>query len=194
MLIDLLRHGEAVGGRRYRGQVDDPLSDKGWLQMRQAVASQPDWQVIVTSPLRRCAEFAAELGRQHQLPVVTDDRLKETAFGSWEGKTVAEIEALGVESVAQFLQDPVRHRPQGAEQLDDFSRRVIQAWHHIITTYHDQHVLIVTHAGVIRVVTAYVLGMPMTNMYRLQVANAAINRIEIRAPQPPRLILHNGRL
>ena len=36
--IDLIRHGEPVGGRKYRGQIDDPLSDKGWTQMRQAVA------------------------------------------------------------------------------------------------------------------------------------------------------------
>jgi len=28
--IDLLRHGEPVGGKRYRGQIDDPLSEKGW--------------------------------------------------------------------------------------------------------------------------------------------------------------------
>ena len=32
--IDLIRHGEPVGGRRYRGgRMDDPLSEKGWAQM-----------------------------------------------------------------------------------------------------------------------------------------------------------------
>jgi alpha-ribazole phosphatase/probable phosphoglycerate mutase len=29
----MIRHGESVGGRRYRGQLDDPLRDKGWRQM-----------------------------------------------------------------------------------------------------------------------------------------------------------------
>ena len=37
--IDLIRHGEPVGGRRYRGQIDDPLSEKGWKQMREECAS-----------------------------------------------------------------------------------------------------------------------------------------------------------
>jgi alpha-ribazole phosphatase len=27
--LDLMRHGEPVGGRRYSGQIDDPLSEKG---------------------------------------------------------------------------------------------------------------------------------------------------------------------
>ena len=40
---DLLRHGEPVGGRKYRGQIDDPLSDKGWNEMRNATAKRHDW-------------------------------------------------------------------------------------------------------------------------------------------------------
>ena len=32
-VIDLIRHGEPVGGRRYRGHIDDPLSERGWQQM-----------------------------------------------------------------------------------------------------------------------------------------------------------------
>jgi len=66
MIVDLLRHGEPVGGRRYRGQTDDPLSDKGWKQMWTAVAGQQPWQVIVTSTLSRCREFAWCMGRPHR--------------------------------------------------------------------------------------------------------------------------------
>ena len=40
--IDLLRHGEPLGGGRYRGQMDDALSEKGWQQMWQAVAGRSD--------------------------------------------------------------------------------------------------------------------------------------------------------
>jgi len=64
--IDLLRHGEPVGGRRYRGQTDDPLSEKGWQQMRAAVLDVQGWDVIYSSPLRRCAEFAQELSRRRR--------------------------------------------------------------------------------------------------------------------------------
>ena len=53
-LIDIIRHGEPVGGKRYRGQIDDPLSEKGWQQMRDAVAGHNPWDVIISSPLARC--------------------------------------------------------------------------------------------------------------------------------------------
>ncbi len=28
--IDLLRHGKPLGGRRYRGRIEDPLSEVGF--------------------------------------------------------------------------------------------------------------------------------------------------------------------
>ena len=36
-IIDLIRHGEPVGGQRLRGAQDDPLSALGWQQMRESV-------------------------------------------------------------------------------------------------------------------------------------------------------------
>ncbi|HHO59588.1 MAG TPA: histidine phosphatase family protein, partial [Thiotrichales bacterium] len=59
--IDVIRHGEPEGGRRYRGHsVDDPLTEKGWLQMRSAVPENPPWQHIISSPLVRCLDFSRE--------------------------------------------------------------------------------------------------------------------------------------
>jgi alpha-ribazole phosphatase len=54
--LDFMRHGEPVGGRKYRGQLDDPLSEKGWEQMRAAVGEAWPWTRIVSSPLLRCSE------------------------------------------------------------------------------------------------------------------------------------------
>lgn len=49
--VDLLRHGEPAGGKKFRGAVDDPLSPLGWQQMRAAVGDFRGWQTIVSSPL-----------------------------------------------------------------------------------------------------------------------------------------------
>ncbi len=80
--INLICHGEPVGGPRYRDQIDDPLSDLGWLQMRAAVGVHRPWSEIVTSPLSRCAAFAQELGTRLGLPVVEDARLQHKTKGS----------------------------------------------------------------------------------------------------------------
>ena len=100
--LDLMRHGEPVGGRRYRGQIDDPLSEKGWAQMRAAVGELAPWDRIVSSPLLRCRAFAEALASAHGLPLTLDERLKEVGFGAWEGKTAAEIEEDAPGTLARF--------------------------------------------------------------------------------------------
>ena len=93
-LFDLLRHGEPVGGSRYRGQIDDPLSERGWQQMWEAVDAVTCWQRIVTSPLLRCREFALQLGERLDIPVHAEARFREVGFGEWEGRTRAELEQI----------------------------------------------------------------------------------------------------
>jgi alpha-ribazole phosphatase len=188
--IELLRHGEPVGGRRYRGQLDDALSEKGWQQMWHAVGDRADWQQIVTSPLQRCCAFAIALGERHGLPVKVDARFAEVGFGSWEGRTRQELEAEVPGQVARFLQDPVGNRPLGAELLDDFTARVQAGLGDIVQAYAGQRVLLVAHAGVIRSVMAHVLGMPPAVMYRINVANAGLTRIRTDRERTFNLVSH----
>lgn len=176
-VIDLLRHGEPVGGRRYRGQQDDALSERGWEQMWQSVGDRHEWQQIVTSPLQRCHAFAIAFGTHHGIPVQVDPRLAEIGFGEWEGKTRAELEALGCGQVTRFYQDPVTNRPPGAEPLDEFVARVTAGFNAVLTAYPGQSVLVVAHAGVIRAIIAQVLAIPTAAMYRINVANAGITRL-----------------
>jgi alpha-ribazole phosphatase len=178
--IDLIRHGEPVGGKKYRGQSDDPLSEKGWCQMWEAVGDFAGWQHIVSSPLSRCSEFSAALGEQRQIPVKHDARLAEVGFGAWEGLTAQQLEQAQPGVVQRFKRDPARLRPPGAEPLDVFFRRVSQAWLDILQEHSGQHVLVVCHAGVIRMVLAHVLGMPPENVYRMQIASAAVTRIVVQ--------------
>lgn len=175
--VELLRHGEPVGGRRYRGQLDDALSERGWAQMWAAVGERSDWQQIVTSPLLRCHAFASALGERHQLPVREEARFAEVGFGEWEGKTRAELERLVSGQVGRFLRDPVSNRPPGAEPLDAFITRVQVGFDALLKAYAGQSVLVVAHAGVIRAVMARVLEIPPAAMYRINVANAGITEI-----------------
>lgn len=196
-IVDLIRHGEPVGGRKYRGQIDDPLSDKGWQQMRDAVADHRPWDRILTSPLLRCSEFARELAQRHQLPLHTEPRFKEIGFGEWEGKTAAEIKASAPDFLQRFWQDPVAHRPQGAEPMQTFYERVSQAWQDLLAQHSGQHILVVCHAGVIRASLLYLLAIPMQHVFRIQVSNAGITRIELEQFEGqwfPRLLFHGGRL
>jgi alpha-ribazole phosphatase/probable phosphoglycerate mutase len=172
-----MRHGEPVGGRRYRGQVDDPLSDKGWAQMQAAVGDTAPWNRIVSSPLARCRAFAETLAHRHGLTLVLDPRLKEVGFGEWEGKSAAEIEQDAPGALACFKADPVNARPAGAEPLADFHARVAAALDDLLAQHDGQHVLLVGHAGVVRMALAWALDMPLENAYRIEVATASLSRL-----------------
>ncbi len=177
-LIDLIRHGESVGGSRYRGQMDDPLSATGWEQMRRAVGRQHPWEVIVSSPLSRCLAFANELSEPHGIPSEVEPRLQEIGFGAWQGKTKEEISRFDPGLLQRFYRDPMNNRPEDAEGLGDFQARIVSAWCDILNRHAGKHILLVCHAGVIRMVLAHILDIPLSNLFRIKVANAAITRIE----------------
>jgi alpha-ribazole phosphatase/probable phosphoglycerate mutase len=196
-IIDLIRHGEPVGGRKYRGQLDDPLSDKGWQQMRAAVGEHRPWDIILSSPLLRCREFATELAQRHGIPLEEDARWREIGFGCWEGKTAQELMQTQKNILTLFWQDPINHRPQGAEPLADFQQRIVSAWQDLLSTHAGKHVLLVCHAGTIRMSMQHILDMPLGHVFRINVANASITRFKVEQHENdhfPRLIFHGGQL
>ena len=192
-LIDLIRHGEPEGGKRYRGQIDDPLSATGWQQMWQAVGEHAPWRHIVSSPLARCRAFAERLAARHGLPLCLDDRLMEVGFGAWEGRTAAELRAEDPEQIRRFYHDPVHARPAGAEPLSVFRARVVAAFEDLAQRYAGEHLLLVTHAGVMRAVVAHVLNAPLDAIYRIEVDYAALTRVRLDAERPPTLVAHARR-
>jgi len=190
--LDFLRHGEPVGGRRYRGQVDDPLSEKGWAQMDATVGEWMPWTRIISSPLMRCRAFAETLAERHDLPLAFDERLKEVGFGVWEGKSAAEIEQEAPGSLARFRNDPVNDRPDGAEPLAVFHARVAAALDDLLAQHADQHVLLVGHAGVIRMAFVWALHVPLAHAYRIEVASAGLTRLRFEDGRAS-LVFHGGR-
>jgi len=196
-LVDLLRHGEPVGGKKYRGQTDDPLSDKGWAQMRAAVGDHCPWQVVVTSPLARCRAFAQELSARHGLPIEVDARWQELGFGAWEGRTAAELMADDPQRLARFWSDPIANAPPGGEPLAAFHTRILAAWQHLLARHAGRHALVVAHAGTIRMILRQVLDLPLDRLFRIQVPNAGLTRVRVddgETGRLPMLVFHAGQL
>ena len=189
--IDVIRHGEPVGGRRYRGHgVDDPLSKTGWQQMWDAIGDQPDWQHIASSPLLRCLDFAQQLARKLKIGYSTDDRLKEIGFGTWEGLSPDEILDRDADALQHFYHDPIRNRPEGAEPLEAFSERVWEAYIELSKKHVNEKVLIIGHAGVVRVITANILVMDLDHVYsNLKVEYGGIITSIVEHGKNPKMII-----
>lgn len=180
LIIDLLRHGEPEGGSVYRGSTDHGLTDHGWQQMR-AFCQCPGWNRLASSPLRRCYDFACELQEQHELPLDVYPEFSEIDFGEWEGQSFECLMTTDETRLRQFCENPEIHTPPGGERLADFRRRVMIGWQRLLDSSDQDHVLVITHAGVIRVVLQSLLGIPYPMLFRITLPYAAAVRIRIGA-------------
>lgn len=176
--IDLLRHGEAQGGTYFRGSTDDPLTPFGWQQMHQAISERHNWDIIISSPLSRCLDFARQISDQRQLPLTVFPEISEIDFGDWEGKTADEIEQVEPGVLERFYSDPDKYTPIKGEKFKAFSERISFAWRKLTEQNRGFRVLVITHAGMIRMVFSQVLGISIENSFRIQVGHASLTRFQ----------------
>ena len=196
--IDLLRHGECEGGLIFRGHTDSPLSDLGWQQMQQAIAAYPQqathWQQIISSPLQRCSAFAQQLSQSHNAALLLKPGLQEISFGDWDGCLTEQVQQQQPTAVSNFWQNPAEHTPPNGEPLTDFQQRVVHSWQQLVEQYRGQHSLVVSHGGVIRIILAHILQMPLRPLSYLSVPHACLTQIKIfhqaGSPDWPQLIFH----
>ncbi|MFC3609366.1 histidine phosphatase family protein [Stutzerimonas tarimensis] len=172
--LDLLRHGATSGGGGFRGRLDDPLSETGWAQLRDAMADHGPWTSVLSSPLQRCAAFATELARQRGLELQLEPDLRELDFGAWEGRTAGELMNSDAEALGRFWHDPYGFTPPGAEPVAHFEARVLGALHRLIDRHAKAHLLVVTHAGVMRLLLAQARGLPREQLLQVEVAHAGL--------------------
>lgn len=181
--IDIIRHGEPVGGRMLRGSTDHPLSDAGWKQvsdavMRNCVDDRLPYDAVLSSPLLRCREFALWLGEEFDLPVQVDNDLAELNLGRWEGKTHAQVYAEeGREKMNAFWYNPSQASPPEGETLAALDARVSESWQRLLANPPGQHVLVVAHLFVCNALLRQVLEQPLSNGLVMDLPYAAMSRL-----------------
>jgi broad specificity phosphatase PhoE len=93
--ILVLRHGETAWSRarRHTGRTDVPLTPEGEAAARAVGERLVDWRgaVVIASPLQRARRTAELAGFEPEL----DPDLQEWDYGSFEGRTSAEIQHDG---------------------------------------------------------------------------------------------------
>ncbi len=181
--LDLLRHGECEGGHIFRGTTDVPLLSSGFSLMKavshEVVSATGGWDVVISSPKRRCLAFAESLTKEFDITLVVEPLLAEMNFGDWEGKEIAKVWNDYPEQMAQWSGNPSAFTPPKGESITSVSARVKQLYIQLLEQYQSQRILLVTHGGIIRVFLAHLLNMPLANVNRFDVPYAAISRFSI---------------
>lgn len=145
----LIRHGESTWNavRRWQGQADPPLTERGEAQAGRAAVAAADhgpFDLVVTSTLQRASRtgqiIAAGTGVGFADPI---DDLKERAAGEWEGLTRSEIEAR----YPGYLD--ADRRPDGYEDDASIVARAGSAMANLAAEHRGASLLVVSHGGVI---------------------------------------------
>lgn len=179
--IVAVRHGETDWnvGARIQGHTDVGLNDHGRRQARRVARALADEALcaVYSSDLARAASTAAPIAAAAGVPLHTDAALRERAFGIFEGLGFDELEQRWPDEVRRWRQRDPDFGPEGGETLRVFYRRCVDAVLAIAARHPGEHIVVVSHGGVLdclyRAATRLELQAPRT----WQVANAGINRL-----------------
>jgi 2,3-bisphosphoglycerate-dependent phosphoglycerate mutase len=182
----LVRHGESTWNTLGLAQGHCDQARLTRLGQRQAwdVASQlRDRPVgaLFSSDLRRALETAAPLAEVTGLAVTRDDRLRERCLGVLEGAAAAAIGPTANGLRGDEVVEPDAH-PEGGESLREFYRRVagfadeLAARCRAMEAERAGEIAVVAHGGTLRVLNAYLRGIPVERMRWEPLSNGCILR------------------
>ena len=159
----LWRHGQTLWNaeNRHQGQIDIPLNDVGREQARHAaqtlLAMKPTH--VIASDLERALETGQILADLAGVSLSTDERLRETFAGEWQGMTRDEIVAKYPADYAAWGGDS-EIRPGGGETRWEVSQRVVAAIEDAMLNIPAGGTLVVaSHGGALRSALGRLLGL-----------------------------------
>ena len=156
-IIYYIRHGETSwnAAGRLQGARDTALNELGRSQAAQAAHILSDLLArddrdkselpYVSSPQLRARTTMELMRGALKLPrerYATDDRLREIAYGRWEGFTLAEMQAADPVFFGRRLADKWRVAPEGGETYDAVQVRMSE-WYAGVKT----DTVVVAHGG-----------------------------------------------
>jgi len=178
----LVRHGEIEDTNKLAGHTDFLLSSKGVEQLSQAIKPL-NIEHCISSPLSRCQSVAKSFCDEHSISFVTEAAIKECHFGDWDGQAYADLWQLPKPNIGDFWQDPLSVTPPNGESFIDFKYRVLTWWYDFVQSLsvESDNTLIVTHAGVIKLLYADVLGIeqPQSILNKIKVDYASVIKVNV---------------
>ena len=177
----VVRHGETAWNvdTRIQGHLDIPLNATGLWQARQlgdALAGEAI-SAIYTSDLLRARKTAQAVADATGAALVDEPGLRERAFGSFQGRTFAEVETEHPEQARRWRQRDPDYAPDGGESLRVLRERVVDTTHRLAARHPGELVLLVTHGGVLDVLYRAATRQDIQAPRTWQLGNAAINRL-----------------
>ena len=168
MRITLVRHAEVEERYHscYNGAIDIDLSEKGIAQAKE-LASYLDTQnydAVFCSDLLRAKKTLEH--SIHSQDAIYTSQLREKSWGKHEGMRFDAIIAQGEIEYIDFMQ---WIEALDGEEYASYIQRVKNFFFEELPSHNKQNVLVVTHAGVIRVLIALVQELSLEDAFCINI-------------------------
>ncbi len=182
MRLWLVRHGETeanVAGL-YSGHAPTPLTGRGVAQAQtlNTLLRQVPFEQVLCSELERAQHTARLVLQGRELPLQVKPELNEMFFGDWEMRHHQDLAREDAENYAAWCNDWQNAVPTNGEGFQTFARRVEQVMSLLADYRHHDHVLIVSHQGVLSLLIARLLAMPAAAMWHFRVEQGCWSAID----------------
>lgn len=189
MKLTLVRHTSLdIAPNLCYGQSDVAVSNNFDIERQRLQVKLADYQFdsLYASPLQRCHQLAQALCADNRLNMINrniqlDERLMELHFGDWE---MTAWDAIPREDFDVWANNYEALAPPNGETFGQLHLRSKQFVEELVAHAHNQHILVVTHGGVIRAMIAEVLQMPSKRLFRMTIDHASVTQLEFKGEIP----------
>ena len=158
MKLYLIRHGETDWNtvKRLQGATDIPLNENGEALARATAEGMKDipLDLIITSPLKRAYRTAELVRGERDIPLLTDERIREICFGDYEG-LVSKSEGYSIpdpDFKFFFTKTDMYQTPPNGESIESLLERTNDFLEELKTRedLKDKTILISSHGAAVR--------------------------------------------
>lgn len=180
MKLTLVRHTSlAIAHGVCYGQTDVDVAESFAQEVKVTKQKLPnDIDAAFSSPLQRCVKLAHALSLEN---IRYDDRLKELHFGDWEMQAWNDMPR---EYFDEWAQNYASMSPPSGETFRELQLRGIAFINEQLKYYRHQHILVVTHGGMIRALLAHVLSMELKGLFRFNVDYGSVTQLDFSSDIP----------
>jgi broad specificity phosphatase PhoE len=179
----LIRHGEVEARyqKKFGGWLDMNLSAKGRRQagILAEYLRRKTIDAIYASPMKRVQQTLAPTLRWsgHQQTIL--DGLREINFGDWTGLGWQEVEDRFKFESHRWLEEIESQGVPNGESGKLFRQRVEPCLREILARHHGQNVAVFCHGGVIRMILAILLKLPLPKTNHFDIEYAGVTQVAL---------------
>jgi broad specificity phosphatase PhoE len=163
VILTLISHAPTRAVRDVAFPSDEPLDALGRAKAGALAADIRRVDAAWTSPASRARQTATAL----KLDATVDPALRDIDFGTWSGRSLAEIEDIDPDGAVAWLTDCAA-APHGGESIIDLLHRMAP-WFESAGTM-DGRIVAVTHPAIVRAIIILALDAKPVSFWRIDVA------------------------